>query len=319
MEIKDFFVKLAERSNENSLSDITWALMETVPKFKEDFLNFFKFEFEYPLEVQREYIFEGTNLRIDFSLIAKDKIFLIENKIWDINYHIKDYSKAANKIKDYKFEFGILLNHYMLPDSKKEADTFNWKVKTWQDLYNYLKKINYGELQFLIDGYLKYLWGVCDMVDIKQIKFSKETLISLCYLLRLIKKIIDSSSHDDFVYKYYTTSRAFSSIAVGFYYSITNNKSNKAAYPWFGIEFSEEPIIGIWIDKDWNFFFDNCVTLMRIKDDYFTMEKYNDNGLDIVLLPELFNKFNQSNVAEQEEMLRGFFKHVNSFFEQHLF
>ncbi len=80
MSLEKFFFKLAERSNENYLSDITWALLETVPKFRENFLKFFDFEFDEPIEVQREYKIEGTDFRVDFCITSGRKKFLIEIK-----------------------------------------------------------------------------------------------------------------------------------------------------------------------------------------------------------------------------------------------
>ena len=150
--IKDFFLNISQRMrNENDLSDITWAMTQTSDKFLTEFLRFFfpKDEFD-EIELIREYA-QGNN-RPDFYFKSGKDVYLIECKIWDDHQHFDDYIK----------EFGIphkrlgYITNYTL---NKPGFT----VKTWTELYKYLKKQIPPEEAPLWNGYLVYLQKVCNI------------------------------------------------------------------------------------------------------------------------------------------------------------
>lgn len=188
-------------------------------------------------------------------------------------------------------------------------------IKSWGELYNNIKEKKYNDKdQVLIDGYISYLKEVCMMVDIEEIRLEKKSLNSLYYLMNLIKKIINGSSHDDYSYDLYSTKRAFSYNAIGQYYSIKNKKSNKSAWLWFGIDFEDEPTISIWMDEDWNFFFDK---MRKSSGNDITFDKDN-YAIYIGLSNDKFDIFNKSNKENQEMILRNFFKDTNKIIEEYL-
>ena len=152
LEIKEFFLNISQRMrNENDLSDITWAMTQTSDKFLTEFLRFFfpKDEFD-DIELIREYA-QGNN-RPDFYFKSGKDVYLIECKIWDDHQHFDDYIK----------EFGIphkrlgYITNYTL---NKPGFT----VKTWTELYKYLKNQIPPEEAPLWNGYLVYLQKVCNI------------------------------------------------------------------------------------------------------------------------------------------------------------
>lgn len=121
---KNFFIKLSERFwKENALSDITWVLMENIDQLKRDFLNLFGFNIPKgtAIECQREFIIPKSNLRVDFAFSFNNNIFLLENKIWDYNYHIKKYSFATKNIEEFQNVYlGIITNHCIRPSNEEK-------------------------------------------------------------------------------------------------------------------------------------------------------------------------------------------------------
>lgn len=314
--IEKFFNKLSERrSGENDLSDITWALMDNVPSLTCDFLEFFGFQVSNNsrINIEREFIFPRTNFRIDYAFFFQNNLLLLENKIWDMNCHIEDYTKASQNIKDVdNIYLGIITNYYLQSSDKELAEKFKWKIRNWKDFYELIINKDYGDYQLLINGYKEYVKKVCSMIEINEIRFEKQSLNSLFHLMNLIIKLIDSSSHDDYNYKLYSTKREFSDNALGHYYVITNLKTNKSAYPWFGISIDKEPEIYIWIDEDWNFFFNELRNLSG-----YNYDKYN-KAIYISLSKSNFDNFNKSNKDEQEMILREFINNANKQIEQYL-
>jgi hypothetical protein len=93
--LEEFFRDLASRHyKENDLSDLTWALGKNCDEFLKSLMVFFGFNFnpDLPTEIIREY-FLGDGSRSDISIENGDSVFLIENKIYDRNYHVEQYGK----------------------------------------------------------------------------------------------------------------------------------------------------------------------------------------------------------------------------------
>ncbi len=162
------------------------------------------------------------------------------------------------------------------------------------------------------------------MVEIKQIRLSKDAINSIFYFLKLINKIIESSSNNNFIYKFKQLTYDLDDNYIGSPFlikKIYKKGFKRVAYPWFGIDFSKDPLIEIWLNKDDNKFIDELKNSLPEKDDYCVLLRRKDNyydGLRFMMLPELFNKFNQSDKVEQEKILRDFFNHVNSMIEKYL-
>jgi hypothetical protein len=98
-QFQQFFTELAQRfCNENDLSDFTYVALEVIPEFKKDFVRFFHPSLEIgndEIQVVREFTLESTDeqpsSRPDFLLRCGSWDLIVENKIWDRNYHFDQY------------------------------------------------------------------------------------------------------------------------------------------------------------------------------------------------------------------------------------
>lgn len=150
--IEDFLSILSERFyHENDLSDITWAMCQTSNMFLTAFLDFFFPNVPFD-EIYLEREAADGDCRPDFKFEYEGKTYLIECKIWDPNHHFEQY------IKHYKItpeQLGYITNY---PMQQK-----GFVVRTWTELYLFLKKQIPSEESELWNGYLSYLQSVCNI------------------------------------------------------------------------------------------------------------------------------------------------------------
>ena len=278
--LNNLFSKFSIRlKNENNLSDITWAFIKIIPEFKYDMLNYFDFNVSKAdeIEVYREY---GKNkFRADFAFIWTDqnKKFILENKIYDRNYHIKIYSKIFQEINK-NVKFGLLINHDFDSKNIDSNEVNKWKIKKWEGFIKYIeeknkqKKYN-GKVQ-LIDAYIKYVKEVCSMKPIKKIKLDLSELSSLYYLNNLIETIINNASNDQYEYKKERDACGPSWSGFLYYLEQKDNKDNKVRI-WFGIDFTEPGTINIGIHKRWDIcFFKKLVNNYKgLQSEWFDIDK----------------------------------------------
>lgn len=167
--INIFFESMAERlTNENDLSDITYALCKTDEDFRKFFLEYC---FESPVDTDnliREYADEGS--RPDFYFIGRDNNeYLIEVKIYDRNQHFDQYNKQFPNA-NYAYISNYILNDGDLCDADRKALP-SWKLKTWKDFY---KKLSESEIhdKELVAGYLSYLKEIIHVKEFKEMDIS---------------------------------------------------------------------------------------------------------------------------------------------------
>src|SRR5437660_7898412 len=99
--VTTFFHELAERRNrENDLSDLTWALCETLPGVARSLCRFFGLGApdSSTIRIEREFDL-GNGCRVDFAwLVSGRPRLFVENKIYDQDYHIHEY---ANQLVNF--------------------------------------------------------------------------------------------------------------------------------------------------------------------------------------------------------------------------
>ena len=155
--IENFISNLSLRLNsENNLSDITWTMCQTSDIFQSVFLQFF-FPKEKLTEVYLQRELPDEDSRPDFYFEHDGKVFLIECKIWDRNHHFEQYTK---QFKIPNEQLGYITNYPMLKEG--------FSVRTWTELYIYIKNRIPKEEESLWNGYLEYLQEVCQIFIPKQ-------------------------------------------------------------------------------------------------------------------------------------------------------
>ncbi|MEO6883252.1 MAG: hypothetical protein ABI199_04420 [Bacteroidia bacterium] len=297
-----FFKKLSERQNyENHLSDVTWAMCETSKDFKFLFLSFFFGGDAYKnyvpefrkVKIEREYLRRES--RPDFYFKIKEKEFIIENKIDDLDDHFDKYKR------DFEGAFFGWIANYR-KDKEDEIE-----IRTWGEFKEFLEceKKNMPEAtNLLIESYLTYLTNVCKIIKIE--KMNLENISTLYSFNNLTNKIIRNENLKTLCDRF------------GSYYSgwqFTTRKTITAP-AWFGIIYDEQQIaiISIWVTLS--------STDIKISGGIWFDEPIISNERDNILNGEIL-KFNlnkksfeeftkdETSVDNQKKILESFFKEVN--------
>lgn len=238
--IKDFFENLSyRRKNENDLSDVTWAMCNACPKFKEFFLKFFFSDINVNDDtiINREVSIDGS--RADFVIYNEDEKYLIENKIYDDGHHFGTYDITFGVTPD---RFGYIAN-YTIPQPKSNA---LYMIRRWDDFYNKLGQIELDneEEKQLIEGYRLYLKNVCHIVTFTK-PMNIEGIFSLYELIESLCVLCDRKT-DHFELKEYNRNRYYDNshsdhTATGVNFQVKiDDGCRLEAYGWIGIYFNEE-------------------------------------------------------------------------------
>lgn len=325
----EFLSYLSERFyKENDLSDITAAMIKSVPGFGKCFFKLFNACCpDAPVDVFREVRLDD-GYRIDLVLICGNNALYIENKIFDMNYHFDTYPQrikadAVRRILTGEISMGLISNHHLNNSDYLKARNANFKIKYWEDLVNYLDaEYKYETDEFkkaMVKGYIKYVKGVCSMVDLNKVDVEG---IKYAFFLKtmLLDVIQNNCSIDGFYCKYYPhgINRASGDNYFGVYYELapeTEMPNAKSAWVFIGVFFNENkgyaPSIVSWLDYEWN-----KEIISKMKRNGINTHSYYDNEWeedDIVFsMPqELFEEFQNSNESKQVSILGNFYTQVN--------
>lgn len=290
---------LAKRfRNENDLSDATWVVAKSCPEFLNRFMemfNFKDFDREKATEIYREYR-EGGN-QVDFLVQNAENRYIIENKIGDTDYHIKEYTAFSVKGR------GIIINHEMEEQAKSKANENDYAICKWDDFVKSIQESKFKEGDSnLIDIYIQYVKEVCAMKEIKEIRFDK--LISLSYFSCLVEKIIQKFNREDYNCAVYSApNRECNEFCTGKYFTL--KKGAKELCPWFGIFYDTE-CIAFAFEPDW------CKLILQkyhgkpVKKKMFDIKPEKEQIL-FVLNPEKMQEFSNAPLYQQENILKDFF------------
>lgn len=92
---------------EYDLSDITWALCNTSPQFRDYFLHFFFPEMKIEKSIILDREISKDDSRVDFIIHNKNETYIIENKINNKNHHFRVYEETYNVLPE---RFGYIAN-----------------------------------------------------------------------------------------------------------------------------------------------------------------------------------------------------------------
>ncbi len=289
-------------NNENALSDITWIMCQTSSNFKNLFLSFFfqDVKFSDNVIITREKAKDGS--RADFVIEDSEKTFVIECKIYDKNHHFEQYVKTYNLKKE---ELGYIVNYNL----KKKGFT----VKTWEELFDYIKLNTPEKERELFEGYLEYLKNVCGIIKISK-KMNLKGINSL-YGLNIIMKSVINRELEDYKLSYYNTD--FKESYYGYKFKVESRKPD--IWLNMGLWFNfENPVITIGVHKSegWGKPFcdeiekGSCRVEKYAKKHYFEDYSYYFEGSDL-----FYEKFEKGNsIEEQKEVLCEFVDEVINFY-----
>jgi len=318
--ISSFFINLSNRFySENDISDITWAMCQGSPAFRNHWLRFFfpNIDVDDVDTIAREITDNKGGSRVDFYITMKSEElpYIIEVKKYDANHHFGQYEEAFDIDKS---RFGYIVN-YSLQES-------GYTIKTWEGFYKSLKRglKNFkGEDEILVKGYINYLKTVCGMVTFDKIGNIKET--KNLYALTVALRDIVKDSNDVYTSNEYTSNRRHGhddSLQVVAQVKLKHGGSElngQIFWPTIGLWYKEEAIFIGYPSKDYDSWY-GCQkvcdminthkhSINKVPLKYSTMEDGQDgywfrlNDID----------FEQGSYDEQKELLREFFREVLMF------
>lgn len=310
--LSSLFNCLAQRfGKENDLSDITWAMCQASPAFKELWIHFFFPDLDLLTveSIEREIPDDsGNGSRVDFLInIENQKPYLVEVKIWDQKHHFGQYEKAYGIDKE---RLGYITNY----PYRQEG----YQVKQWNEFYRHLVDANGipEEERSLICAYCEYLRNVCGIVMIDGI-IDIEKMSSL-YDLTLVFHELANGQTD--VYETHRYRKDFSydhckyTCLIAKYCDIHEWGTQ---YPVIGIWYNNKPRIaaGYYEARDWcksicDFMSANRSSFNEVPRTYCSKPK-TDSGYFFYLSDEYLERFkNASSSEEQKVILRNFLDEV---------
>src|SRR6185436_13492922 len=148
------FKTLARRfRKETHLSDLTFTVLEVIPTFRRDFVQFFHplpIREDEKIEVTREFVLESGDGRPDFVFQGDAWYLIVENKLSDRNYHAP---YLANQLRaGCPTCFGLITNHQV----SVSLDS-RWAIRSWKEFVQDFERKNYGEFNGIFAAYLCYV------------------------------------------------------------------------------------------------------------------------------------------------------------------
>lgn len=318
--IKNLFGKLAERlSNENDLSDVTWAFCETYPKFKEIFLSFFFNEINEPENARLTREFSSGSNRPDFLVETDEGKYIIEVKINDRNQHFEDYYKEFNKneflgygyITNYSISEVPEIHHQIENTDKSYNDVY--KYKTWEEFYKKLNNLEFDSIPE-VKIYQQYLLKVCNIIKFETMNLSN--LNSLFYLNKAIYKTIKENIPKN--YSIGSIRKNDNDGTVGYWFYLNKENQQVGCFEFNVYFFTSDISISIGVPKSWSTniqYYDKLKNIKEEQEDSYQVSedeqimffKLNKNKMDFFLKPV----GNKSDIADyQMSTLRIFFNQV---------
>ncbi len=248
LNLSDFFVTLATRAwKENDLSDVTFAMCEADPVFRQFFLDFF-----FPnaklvgdeVSISREH--STPNGRPDFWIETLDGVsYIVEVKIWDGNHHfeqyyniLKDWSRLAY-IANYSLE-NLTVNY---GEKSLAVSKLGCRLATWKEFILRLEQYSCLNDSF-IEAYLKYLKAVCpydDFVIPNDWKVSTADFVSVANHIGIFERAINQDELKSLGVRLYTRSpRHFETkrkIGRFFEMELRGGDASLVAWGWIGIRY----------------------------------------------------------------------------------
>lgn len=258
--IPRFLAALAERmSNEDCLSDITYAMSKCCKPFMDAFMKefqFHEFDIDQPWELTRENPCGSTTSRPDFIVKQEQGMdYLIENKINDCNYHFSQY------FHDYQeYKRGFISAYNLDEDTRKEAEAkYGFRITRWKDFIHHLKENLaaglFMDASDLVQGYINYVEEVCSIMELKEVRFDK--LNGLHTFVKVLTSAIADYSRNglDIHVKHSYKGRSFGDCWSGKYVQVIDKRTDKEIWPLYAIAYNDEqamPAILIWFERDYN-------------------------------------------------------------------
>lgn len=255
-DITKFFEALSWRAyKENDLSDVTFAMCEADPLFKQFFLDFFFGDQRLvagSCTISREVSYDGSRPDIVIQDVQHG-VYFVEVKIWDCNHHFNQYSDTLVKQcgvrkEDAHDHFGYISAYVIQSEENSFVKMKNGgRVKTWKDLFEALERYSYFD-NIHVRAYAEYVKRVCAIDDYKVDSEWGIDVRDFMYIQSFDKKIQSViSSLDAMGLRKYTTPRRFRSCEwMGHFfewtYSLPKDQKEKV-WGWVGVRYQKQKAV----------------------------------------------------------------------------
>lgn len=257
-DVSKFFTALSERAyKENDLSDVTYAMCEADPVFKQFFLDFFFRDQELNAEdctIYREVAYQD-GARPDIVIRSKTKgVYFVEVKIGDGNHHFAQYASTLKNLENILQEticdhFGYIANYDVSVSGDDECVCAKMRekerVRKWEDLCAELEKYScfddLGVMAYLV--YCRKVLGGDDLYKRLYTEYEMPNL-TIVGILDALAKVREydvqllSAIEDDKEVSIYNQAKYFNpTFRMGHHFSFSSIEGkNDDVWAWIGIE-----------------------------------------------------------------------------------
>ncbi len=254
-DFEEFFGAMAKRfRNETHLSDLTFTALELIPEFKKDFLHFFfpdlSFKDEDEIAVYREFSLGSSNGQPDLVFQSRNWDAIVENKLWDQNYHFDQY--GAKPISPRKpTHTGLIANHSV----QRPPAASKWQIREWRNFLVAFECKKYPRYDGVFVAYLAYVKRICKMTEFKNFQFDPSSLFALTHFVRMAESALKVSTPDTYRITVQTSKKGnFGESWAGYWFQLHPTDSTEHLSLFFGIDFSfgPPPTIGVHVHKHEN-------------------------------------------------------------------
>jgi hypothetical protein len=302
-EFREFFRTLARRlRNETHLSDITYSAIEVIPEFKKDFVHYFFSDLntDEDIEVRREFALPGNDGQPDLVFSGESWDLIVENKIWDENYHFDQYGKAPLYPQKPIPRVGLIANRHVggVPQ--------NWKFRQWAEFVDHFRNKDYGRYGALFEAYLTYVREICKVAEFKEFTLEPKALFALTHFARMAERTLHNASTRS--YEVAIKSSHFGESWAGHWFELKPTGSKNTLTLFFGIDWSFEPGPAIVVEvlKRGNPKHFKLIEQTLLKSPSFQKVRREAGFFQLLMPTEAFNALNSQSKEKQLSTLRSF-------------
>ena len=307
-EFDQFFKTLVRRlRNETHLSDITYTAIELIPGFKKDFIRYFfeDLNTDEEIEVMREFRMPSGDGQPDSRFRAESWDLIVENKIWDRNYHFSQYGLAPLEAGRPLPRVGLIANH-------RVAVPKTWEFRHWMNFVDEFSKKDYGQFRAVFDAYLSYVKEICTVAEFKRFTFVPDSLFALTHFVRMAERALQNTSSASYELTIKPNHKwSFGDSWAGHWFELKPINSENTLNLFFGVDFRDEPdspAITVDVHKGENPLYFNAIAKAPLKSPSFEKKVRKEDEIVQMRIPtEEFNFLNADPSKEDQLSRLGSF------------
>src|SRR5439155_13993583 len=135
-------------------------------------------------QATRESAMRSGDGQPDFVFSAESWDLIVENKIWDRNYHFKQYGRAPLEPGRPLPNVGLIANHAVTGVPAK------WQFRHWMNFVDEFSKRDYGQFHPVFVAYLNYVKHICTIAEFKNFRFEPKSLFALTHFTSMAERAL---------------------------------------------------------------------------------------------------------------------------------